>query len=487
MQHLPRLTTAQPFEHLARGAQRHPDRPALISVDRQLTYLELTTQAARLASVLRARGMKSGDVVAVCVANDLQVVFGAALWVLATVGCGTTPEALSTTSIPYQWVIAYHSVPGFDDTRTIIVDEALFFEAASVTEDVEVASYDSLDAPCRLVTSSGTTGIPLPFPQTIAGTQRETEGYLSAWTEGHQPFMSLLGFGAGLGLCDSWGSFASGGTYLCPGDAAESATVIATQFVSGIIGSPVQLASLLEATNETPQQLESLIAIFSAGAVMAPALHQALVERTGATIYSAYGTTENGAVARSLFPADGVVTRFDWICDGVELEIRDDEGNDLAPGTIGQLCIRNPRMPEDYLFASSRSSGFRNGWFHSGDLASLDESGGLSLHGRSSEIINIGGVKFDPTLVDHAVSRLEAIEDAAAFEGTGPEGIPRIVVAIVTRGTPDLAAIVRAVAAVVPGVDNPSAFVCAQIPRTPTGKIQRHVLAERYLEALRPT
>jgi non-ribosomal peptide synthetase component E (peptide arylation enzyme) len=100
---------------------------------------------------------------------------------------------------------------------------------------------------------------------------------------------------------------------------------------------------------------------------------------------------------------------------GAELRVIRDDGAVVAPGEEGELQIRGPSVFAGYLNnpQATRDAFTADGWFRTGDLATMDAAGNTRLSGRTKDIINRGGVKFNPLDVETLLLRHPAIEQAA--------------------------------------------------------------------------
>lgn len=214
-----------------------------------------------------------------------------------------------------------------------------------------------------------------------------------------------------------------------------------------------------------------------------------LEEQIGAPIRNGYGMTEATAVAGERFEGfrrvPGAVGPL-WS----EVRIVDEAGNQLQPGQDGEIVVRGPRVFSGYLDdpAANAVAFFPGGWFRTGDLGFLDEAGFLHLTGRLGEVINRGGEKIVPREVDDVLISHPAVAEAAVFPV--PDGLlgQDIVAAVIL--TPGMSATARELRSWM--LDRLSTYKVPRriwmvdtLPRTPTGKVQRGVLAQRWCEAHR--
>ncbi len=222
--------------------------------------------------------------------------------------------------------------------------------------------------------------------------------------------------------------------------------------------------------------------IRSSSAALAPAVMRKLEQTFNAPVIESYGMTEaaHQMASNPLPPAvrkPGTV----GLAAGPEIAIMDPNRELLPAGAAGEVVIRGLNVTSGYENnAEANAAAFANGWFRTGDQGVLDEDGYLTITGRLKEIINRGGEKVSPKEVDDALLDHPNVVSAAAFPIPHPtlgEEIGAVVVA--DQGTTlTEQALAHFLAARLAHYKIPRRFVFAsEIPKGPTGKIQRHSLA----------
>ncbi len=210
-----------------------------------------------------------------------------------------------------------------------------------------------------------------------------------------------------------------------------------------------------------------------------------LEERFGVPVIEAYSMTE-AAHQMCANPLRGERRPGSvGIGANVELAILDARGTQLAPGEVGEVAVRGENVMHGYHNnPAANAEAFTNGWFRTGDSGRIDESGYLTLVGRIKELINRGGEKISPVEIDDALLSHPGVIEAVAFGVPDEKYGEAVAAAVVVReGTSaaDLRAHVAARVASfkVPGV----VHLIDEIPRTPTGKIQRRIVAAAFAPA----
>ena len=196
----------------------------------------------------------------------------------------------------------------------------------------------------------------------------------------------------------------------------------------------------------SPLQLERMLALLPAGAAAVPGLTvltggshlpatlvEALRRRLAPAIWNIYGSTEADLVAvaeAGRLPPDP--TASGWAPPGVEIEVVDEGGALLPPGEIGVIRVRTPSLVQGYLGdEAATAEHFRDGWFYSGDVGSLDADGLLRVEGRVSELMNFGGQKVMAIRLEEAVRACPGVLDVAAFGAADAFGLEKPWLAIV--------------------------------------------------------
>ncbi len=168
---------------------------------------------------------------------------------------------------------------------------------------------------------------------------------------------------------------------------------------------------------------------------------------------------------------------------GPELAILSASGAELPGGTLGEVAIRGANVFSGYeRNPEADREAFTNGWFRTGDEGTLDEDGYLTLHGRIKELINRGGEKISPAEIDERLLAHPAIAEAVAFALPDERLGEEVAAAVVLEpghetGQSELQEFVAETLA--PFKVPRRIVVVDEIPKGPTGKLQRIGLAER--------
>jgi acyl-CoA synthetase (AMP-forming)/AMP-acid ligase II len=230
--------------------------------------------------------------------------------------------------------------------------------------------------------------------------------------------------------------------------------------------------------------------VLSASAALPLALAEQLQRTLGVPVLQGYGMTEAGVVAQNPLPPGRSRTGSVGLPAGNEFAVLGEGGRRLASGEIGEIVVRGPEVFAGYEgdSADNRDT-FVEGWFRTGDLGHVDDDGFLFIDGRVKELINRGGFKVSPSAVDAALRGHPDIVDAVTF------GVPHatlgedVVAAVVVRDSSDLGA--RAVrdfafANLASFMVPSQVIVVEELPRFPSGKVQRADVAALLRPRLKP-
>ncbi|MEO8430250.1 MAG: AMP-binding protein [Acidobacteriota bacterium] len=222
----------------------------------------------------------------------------------------------------------------------------------------------------------------------------------------------------------------------------------------------------------------------SSSASLPPAVLSELESTFAVPVVEAYGMTEaSHQMASNPLPPEtrkpGTVGR----AAGPEIAVLDEKGELAGPGVRGEVVIRGPNVTAGYVGnPAANASAYLRGWFRTGDQGHLDAEGYLTLTGRLKEIINRGGEKISPREIDEVLLEHPAVAQAVAFAIPDPRLGEEVGAAVVlqegARATPSE---LREFASKhLADFKVPRRIVVVtEIPRGPTGKLQRIGLAEK--------
>lgn len=270
---------------------------------------------------------------------------------------------------------------------------------------------------------------------------------------------------------------------------AETATdIIEHERITYTFASTPFLSDMAEVAAQRPAAFNSLRTFHSAGATIPGSLVRSATERMGARIISGWGMTENGA-ATSTKPDDPPEKTFEsdgCAMEGMALRVVDAEGRPLAIGQSGHLQVRGCSNFVGYLKRPQLYQTDAEGWFVTGDIARLDADGYLRITGRSKDVVIRGGENVPVVEIENLLIRHPKIREVAVVGRPDARLGERASAWVVVRPGEmlELTDITRYLAEC--GVSKtyfPEFLrLCNELPKTPSGKVQKFQLREMEKE-----
>jgi fatty-acyl-CoA synthase len=487
-------------------------RPAVCDSVRALSYAALEARSARCAGWLRSRGIGPGDRVALLLGNGspfLEGVFAAARLGAIAMPINTRlapPEVCDLLDDAEPAVLLHEAALGAlaqracadaktPPERLAIGEPCDAYEAALANSEphdgVEAVSPED---PMILMYTSGTTGIPkgalLPHRKTLFNALNAQLFFdLSGRDRVLVPVPLFHSFG--LQILAIPALYAGANVFLQRHfDPAVLWETVASRRITFFGGVPTQFGALLEALDLSPgREFRELRFAFTAGSSMPADRIHSFHER-GILVKQGFGQTETsilccldasdairkaGSVGRPVFHAELRIVQPSGI------EHHSSAWIDVAPGETGEIVVRGPITMTGYWRRPEASAEVlrEDGWLRTGDLASIDREGFVTLVGRSRELFISGGENVYPAQVEQCYAAHPAVREIAVVGRADPQwgevGCAYVVLADGAELDPDgLRAWGRERLA---SFKIPRHFVAvAVLPRTVTGKVQKHRL-----------
>ena len=432
-QHVGRLLQAR--------ARLTPDREALLDLatESRYTFAELHGRAWTLAVALAERGVRHGDRVALLSKNHVA-------YVDLLFACGH----LGAILVPLNWRLTAAELrhATADCTPRLLLHAAEFSETAAAlgvraTIDIGGPDYAALlhtpprrwvppsvgpNDPVCLMYTSGTTGTPkgalIPHRQVVWNAICTAASWGLTCND-VAPVLTPMFHAGGLFVFLTPLVFVGGRSVLGPTFEASSAlALLAAERCTCMLAVPSMLQMLLEAPALAHTDLGALRFLISGGAPCSPALVEAWHQHHGVTVRQGYGMTEVGVNCFSMTDEEALRKRGTVgrpILHG-ELRIVDEHGNTVPPHTPGELLLGGPHVCLGYWKRDDATAeAIRGGWFHTGDLAQIDDEGFVSIVGRLKDMIISGGENVYAAEVEAVVRELEAVADAALIGRPDPK------------------------------------------------------------------
>jgi fatty-acyl-CoA synthase len=485
-------------ELTGRACRSRPDHPAVVFGDEVLTHAELHDRAARLASVLAARGVQPGDRVALLLHNRIE-------FVEALLAC----HRLAAVAVPINFRLAPDEVEYIladSGAEAVIADTpvptAEIRTALQVGPDYEAAVGSALprhrtpalldDDVALMCYTSGTTGRPkgalLTHRNLVASTlswiHEMRAGQDDVWLSG-QPLFHIGGINGLLPF------LVLGATVIITPsttfDPQAMVALIEAHAVTMCIFVPTQWSAICASaavTRVDPEQLR--VAMWGASSAPRQTLQAMGYAFPRAAIVSAYGQTEMSG-ATTLLKGPDSTRKMGSVGKpmlGVELRVVDDGLGDVPTGEVGEVVYRGPNVMAGYhRRPDATREAFAGEWFHSGDMARFDHEGYLWLVDRKKDMIISGGENVYPAEVERVLLDHPAVAEVAVIGVPHPRWVETPVAFVVPRGPvhPDEGDLIAHCRQYLAGYKKPSAILVVQeLPRNAAGKVLKRHLRETY-------
>jgi acyl-CoA synthetase (AMP-forming)/AMP-acid ligase II len=486
------------------AASSNPDRTAVVSGDLRLTTQQLSDLADGGAGVIA--GSDAQHVVYVGTGGAMLPVL---IFATARAGLAFTPinYRLSADSIqtlihrlPEPLVIVdgrYQDMIGDASKRLMTSDE--FLAAAQIAEPA--AEFPDPDSLAIVLFTSGTTS----QPKAVELTHNNLTSYVTGTVEFESaaptdaalicvPPYHIAGVGAALSNLYAGRKM----VYLPNFDAQEWVRLVDDEQITTATVVPTMLdriVTVLEA-GDAASKLPSLRNLAYGGSkVGLPLVRRALELLPDVGFVNAYGLTETSSTIAVLSPDDhraahsalsskdaAVAKRLGSVgqpVPGIELQIRDEDGNVLGPGETGELFVRGEQVSGRYTGVGSVLD--EHGWFPTRDIAILDEDGYLFIGGRSDDTIIRGGENIAPAELEEVLIEHSHVRDVAVVGVEDPQWGQAIVAVVVPAAgiDPDPEELREHVRKNLRGSRTPDRVVFRdELPTTPTGKVLRREIIE---------
>ncbi len=253
-----------------------------------------------------------------------------------------------------------------------------------------------------------------------------------------------------------------------------------------IIGSVAQILQLVDAKKRNPSsRVESLRAIVGGGGKIGDAAIAAVRTHLCRNYIKHYGSTEGGAVALGSYDSvQGIPDAVGFLLPWAEVQIIREDGTQASPGEEGIIRYRTPPLLGNLGGAGSAVlSNIQDGWFYPGDIGAVTANGVLRLVGRTTDVINRGGVKIAGSKIEEFLETLPQIKEAAACGVIHTSGIEEIWIAIIAEGpfdTEDIKKLMQASEEL--RIEPDEVFLMQEFPRGTLGKVQKERLKEQMIK-----
>jgi len=509
---------------LAGRAAAHPDRVAIVDRRRRVTYGELKTRVDRVAAGLGALGIGAGDVVTIQLPNWAE--FAYVFFALERLGAVANQIGPDFRSREVDYILRFSesrafvcpaSFKGFDYVKMIgelrpgLPDLEAVCVLGAPRPDGSTRGVVSLDAlledagaapprgagqgandVMRMAFTSGTTGNPkgvVHSHNTTLSTCRTLNADMRVTAD--EVFLVYLPLGLNWGYLTLVQAVMAGAraVLLDQFSARAALELIQRERVTYIPTAPASIIAMLNEPELGRFDLSSLRVVITGGASCPIETIGEFRARMHGHLVELYGMLETGfhTYTRLGDDPEAVTGTVGTVSSGLGLRLIDDSGRDVAAGAEGEIAAQGPSVHLGYHKNPTANAELftADGWFRTGDLGQFDAAGNVKIVGRLKEMINRGGKKFFPREIEEILYTHPKILHAAIVGVPDPRLGERNCLCVIPRPGQALT-LDEVVGYLKDGVATyklPETIeVFDELPFTPTGKIQRHVLVRRVLE-----
>ncbi|MGY5014405.1 acyl-CoA synthetase [Streptomyces sp. 900105755] len=484
---------------LRRSARRTPARVAVRYGERRWTYEELDDAVSRAASVLLGQGLDRGDRVGTYGHNSDAYLI--AFLACARAGLVHVPVNQNLTGDDLAYIV------GQSGSSLVLADPDL---AGRLPEGVpalplrdadgsllarlaDAAPYEGPEPRTedlvQLLYTSGTTALPKGAMMTHRALVHE---YLSAiaaldLSAGDRPAHALPLYHSAQMHVFLLPYLAVGATNIIL-DGPDGDTLfglVEAGDVDSLFAPPTVWIGLSNRPDFATRDLGGLRKAYYGASVMPVPVLERLRERLpDLALFNCFGQSEIGPLATVLAPEEhkGRLDSCGRTVLFVEARVVDEDGADVPDGTPGEIVYRSPQLCEGYWDKPEETeAAFRDGWFHSGDLAVRDADGYYTIVDRVKDVINSGGVLVASRQVEDALYTHEAVAEAAVIGLPDERWIEAVTAVVVPRGEIDEAGLIAHVKERLPAFKAPKRILFVdELPRNASGKILKRELRDRF-------
>ena len=407
-------------------AAEYSSKIVLRNEDRFFTWKELDLRAGGVASYIRSEGLLPGARLAVCLKNPIDTIIGILGGLKA--GCAVTPFNPRLKNEERSQILA-------------LLEPSMVLTCIP-TDQVNVPAIETgYEDPAIILFTSGSTGI----PKGVVLSHRSVKAGLDIWSKSALNLNSNDVVLSVLPLAHSYGLF---GTVLAPlqngsssilverFDAEEAVNKIHSSKATIFCGVATMFRRILDLKNINSQMFSSLRFVTSGAAPCPWDLSLSWKKKTGLRIIRGYGMSE---LFRPICysPDDDLETpdSIGRAAKGVKLKIVDENGNKVKELQQGELWIKTASCMSEYLNNPDETEAvMKDGWFLTGDIASMRSEGLISIVGRKKEVILRGGYTVGAGEVELVLNSFPDIVESAVIPIPDPDLGEEICAFIVLKG-----------------------------------------------------
>jgi fatty-acyl-CoA synthase len=503
---------------LRRSAQRDPNRMALICGEVRWTFAEMEAICNRLARGLLGLGVRKGDRLAVLSRNSHA--FAALRFAVARIGAILVPINFMLNPDEINFILANSGanllaagadlvetaraatakgtavekliwLPG-EDPAALPAGMTTFDDLLDTDASAPETSVDARD-PAQIVYTSGTESLPKGAMLTHEAVMWQ---YVSCIIDGGMAADDNVLHALPLYHCAQLDVFLGPAIYLGASGVITSKPVadnilalIETHKITAFFAPPTIWIAMLRSPSFDKTDLSTLQKGYYGASIMPVEVLLELQRRLPKVrLWNFYGQTEIAPLATVLRPEDQLRKAGSAGKPTINVETRvvDIDMKDVAVGEVGEIVHRSPHLLSGYYNDPAKTAAaFNGGWFHSGDLATVDAEGYITVVDRVKDMIKTGGENVASREVEEMIYRLPAVSEVAVIGLPDPRWIEAVtaIVVVKTGAALDEAVVIKHCAGVMAHFKVPKRVVFVDtLPKNPSGKLLKRELRKRFMD-----
>jgi fatty-acyl-CoA synthase len=514
---IPRARRQTLADTLRRTALRSPQKTGIVCGATTWTYGELDALVTRLAAGLARVGVAEGDKVAVLARNSHG--FAALRFALARRGAVMVPINFMLNAEEVAYVLRHAGA------KTLATDSGLaelaqsaakldtkveqfiwlpsedpsepvagmhrFDALAACTDSLPELSLESTDV-LQIVYTSGTESRPKGAMLTHDAVLWQ---YVSCVLDAEVAEADVALHALPLFHCAQLDAFLGPSIYIGSTNVITSKPTpdnllpMMEKFgITSFFAPPTVWIGLLRSPLFDPAKLGKLAKAYYGASIMPVEVMKEMAARLpNVRLWNLYGQTEIAPVATMLGPEDQL--RKPGSCGkavrNVETRVVDDHMHDIRPGDVGEIVHRSPHLMLGYFNDDERTqAAFEGGWFHSGDLATIDDEGYITVVDRKKDMIKTGGENVASREVEETIYRLAQVSEVAVIGLPDAKWVEAVTAVIVVKSghSLDEATVIAHCSTHMAHFKTPKrVFFTETLPKNPSGKLLKRELRQRYV------